>query len=302
MTPDSQPSSLSPNNERSIMDHDLDSRLFDEVLEASSDTHADSLRALRSDLAEVEARSHEASPTLEDDRAQRAASAERLRQAVRAGRFGGGLLAATGISAALLTVMAAPAFADGATEDIQRLQTAASIEVLAISAYGAALGLDYVKANPVLEKFCTVTKAQHTEHLSAFNNTVTALGGSPQTSPDPVLAKAAQAALLKVEKSPLALVDLALELEQVAAETYVKDTYSFHDDSAKKVAASIMGIEAQHAAVLRAVKALLAANLTSLIAIPTDVAKLPSAAGSVGFPSAFFPVTKAAPATQGAVK
>jgi hypothetical protein len=52
MTPDSQPSSLSPNNERSIMDHDLDSRLFDEVLEASSDTHADSLRALRSDLAE----------------------------------------------------------------------------------------------------------------------------------------------------------------------------------------------------------------------------------------------------------
>jgi rubrerythrin len=285
------------------MDSDLDPRLIDEALEASADAHADELRALSGHLAEVREQRLEAPSELDpDERQRRAASAERLRAGVSAGRFGGGLLAATGLSAALLTAMAAPAFAEGATEDIQRLQTAASIEVLAVSAYGAALKLPYVKSNPVLDKFCTVTKAQHAEHLTAFNNTVTALGGSPQTSPDPVLAKAAEAALPKVEKSPLALVDLALELEQVAAETYVKDTYTFHDDSAKKVAASIMGIEAQHASVLRAVRALLTANLTSLIAIPTDVAKLPAAAGSVGFPSAFFPVTKAAPANQGAVK
>jgi hypothetical protein len=49
------------------------------------------------------------------------------------------------------------------------------------------------------------------------------------------------------------------------------------------------------------VQALLAGNMGDLVAIPTDVAKLPAAAGSVGFPDAFYPTKNASPITEGAV-
>ena len=74
------------------------------------------------------------------------------------------------------------------------------------------------------------------------------------------------------------------------------------DTNAKKITASIMGVEAQHVAVLNAVKALLAAGASNLIALsPTVVTKLPAAAGSVGFPNAFYPTQNASPASEGAV-
>jgi len=67
--------------------------------------------------------------------------------------------------------------------------------------------------------------------------------------------------------------------------------------------ASIMGVEAQHVAVLLAVQALLKADAPTLISLaPGTAAKLPSVAGSVGFPNAFYKTNSAAPATQGAVK
>ena len=50
---------------------------------------------------------------------------------------------------------------------------------------------------------------------------------------------------------------LALELENIAAETYVKDTVLANRATNKALFASIMGIEAQHVSVLLAVQALL---------------------------------------------
>ena len=44
---------------------------------------------------------------------------------------------------------------------------------------------------------------------------------------------------------------LALELENIAAETYVKDTVLAKSATNKALLASIMGIEAQHVAMLR---------------------------------------------------
>jgi hypothetical protein len=63
-----------------------------------------------------------------------------------------------------------------------------------------------------------------------------------------------------------------------------------------------MGVEAQHASVLLAVQALLNANAPQLITLaPGNVANLPAAAGSVGFPDAFFPTDQARPALEGAL-
>ena len=50
---------------------------------------------------------------------------------------------------------------------------------------------------------------------------------------------------------------LAATLEQVATETYLSDLAQFRSKKAKAVMASVMGVESQHLAVLRAVGALL---------------------------------------------
>lgn len=78
----------------------------------------------------------------------------------------------------------------------------------------------------------------------------------------------------------LAVVNLAMTLKNVAAETYVSYCSKFSDSNSKKVTASIMGVEAPHVAVLTAVDALLKANAPQLIALsPTVVTQLPAAAG-----------------------
>jgi hypothetical protein len=99
-------------------------------------------------------------------------------------------------------------------------------------------------------------------------------------------------------------VGLALELENIAAETYVKDTTLVNSTSNKALFASIMGVEAQHVAVLLAVQALLKAGAPQLISLtePATVEALPAVAGSVGFPNAFYQTSSAAPAKQGAIK
>jgi hypothetical protein len=97
------------------------------------------------------------------------------------------------------------------------------------------------------------------------------------------------------------VVGLAIELETGAAATYVANVPNLANKNARAVTASIMGVEAQHLAILNAVKALVTAGAADLIALPPDAAQLPAAAGSVGFPAAFFPTTDARPATEGAL-
>jgi rubrerythrin len=217
--------------------------------------------------------------------------------------FGGKILAAAGAGAALSAVLAGQAFASSPT-DVQILQTAASIEALAVATYTTALTLPFIggaEANGVVKAFAQMTMSQHMQHQQAFNAAVTQLGGKTQTNPDPVLLQVVKKAEPGLT-GPAQVVALALELEEGAAETYVANVAALSDANAKKVTASIMGVEAQHAAILLAVQALLNGNAPQLIALPPNpLSSLPAAAGSVGFPNAFFPTTAARPAAEGAV-
>jgi rubrerythrin len=272
------------------------------LIEESEDTHRDAMAATAGALDEMveSGRDNRARGLADPDEAREVA--DRRSRLMAGAVFGGGVLAAAGVTGALQTLFASPAFAASST-DVQILQTAASIETLAVSTYKTALTLPFIggaSANPVVKTFATTTMQQHSQHLTAFNAAITGLGGKPQTNPDPVLAKVVQAAVPGLT-SPAAVVALALELEQGAAETYVADVAALSDANAKKLTASIMGVEAQHASVLLAVQALLAANAAQLITLPPDDAALPAAAGSVGFPQAFFPTDQARPATEGAL-
>ena len=285
----------------------IDDRQLRELLEESQDLQSDAIHTVRTsipDLREIAADREEQRPTA--DALARFASGRR--QVLRNIGLGGGALAARGLlaggfGAALSTIVARPAAAD-ANLDLQMLQTASSLERLAMDTYTAALGLDFIKnGNKVVIAFAETTRMQHEEHKKAFQAQTEALGGKVQNEPNGQFLVAVQEATPTL-KAPLDVVKLAATLEKVATDTYLTDLTLFEDVKSKEIMGSVMGVESQHLATLRAVQALLEGGAPDLIAIPTDLAKLPAAAGSVAFPEPFegTPPEFVAPPESGAVK
>jgi len=284
----------------------VDPRALHELLEESQDLQADALRPTREALDELVEVSRSATTP---DPSENTTFHQDHRDGVLASLSSAPLLAAAG-GLALVGVLASSASASS-SQDIQILQTAASIENLAVATYKTALTLPYIgssSANAVVNKFARVTMNQHAQHADAFNAAARGLGGKSQTKPDPAFVPVVNKAVASLSgasaaQGTLGVVGLALELENIAAETYVKDTVMASASTNKALFASIMGVEAQHVAVLLAVQALLNAGAPQLISLaPGTAASLPAAAGSVGFPNAFYKTNNAAPATQGAVK
>ncbi|MGH3848713.1 MAG: ferritin-like domain-containing protein, partial [Pseudonocardiaceae bacterium] len=188
--------------------------------------------------------------------------------------------------------------------DIMALQTAASLENLAVFTYKTALTLPFIggsSANGVVKAFAMKTMDQHAEHAMAFNAAAQRLGGQPQAGTDPKYTPVVKAAVPTI-KGPGDVVGLAITLEDVAAQTYVKDVAVVSTPELRQLFASVAGVESQHRAILLAVQALIKGGAPDLIALPPDAAKLPAAAGSVGFPDSFYSTSMAAPVDEGAVK
>lgn len=285
----------------------LDDNAVSEIIAESRDVHSDAIKAAhttREELAEVRAE-RRSDPVNPDEISRFNMNRRSLLASVG---LGGGAVAArtalpAGMAAALTALLARPAAADRPL-DVQILQTASSLEVLAVSTYGAALGLDFIKnGNPVVVKFAETTMSQHNEHKQAFQAQTKTLGGTPQTNPNPKFLPVVEQAKPNL-KTPLDVVNLAATLEDVATQTYLQNVSLLDNSATKALMASVMGVETQHAATLRAVKALLEANMPELIKIPigADVAKLPAAAGSASFSNAFEPVGAIAEPETGAVK
>lgn len=288
----------------------FDDRALGELIEESQDIQADAMRATAEPLRDLADLGRErAGQQVDLDEAADFATNRRtvLRDSLRTG---GALAAGTfGIGAAMLRVLESPALAQQ-SPDVQILQTAASLENLAVATYQAALGLPFIQSAPstpaglgLVKAFAEMTMKQHAEHGKAFNDAVKKLGGKEQTAPNPVLLEVVNKAKPGLT-GPGPVVDLALELEQTATEDYVAGIPNLTDLNGRAVMASIVGVESQHAAILRAVKALLAANATTLLTLspPVDASKLPDAAGAVGFPEGFMGTAKARSNSEGAVK
>lgn len=287
-----------------------DPMALEQLLEESQDLQSDAMRTTGEVLPQLaEAGAQRQAHPGDTDLEANLAFADRHRRSLERSVAGAAILGAAG-GGLLVAALASPAFATSSA-DVQMLQTAASIENLAVATYGTALTLPYIggsQANGVVTKFCQVTRSQHEQHLAAFNAAAKRLGGKAQKASDPAFVPVVKKAVASLAgataaQGALGVVGLALELENVAAETYVNDVANLRDTESKALTASIMGVEAQHAAVLLAVQALLQGGAPQLIALsPTVVTQLPAAAGSVGFPHAFYPTSAAAPAKQGAVK
>lgn len=279
----------------------IDERALEELIEESQDLHSDAMVVGRETLPDLA--DYAADRRRSGYRADSTAVAEfeRDRQQLihRVTMAVGGVF---GIGAVSYAFAGTAAAADGDI-DVMQLQTAVSLELLAVATYEAALTLPFIAdGNPVIIKFAETTRDQHDEHRQAFSAQTELLGGTDQTVTNPKYTPIVEAAKPTLA-APIDVVTLAATLEQVATETYLADLNRYSDVTSRVLMASVMGVECQHLATLRAVGALLEGGAPELIAIPigADVAKLPAAAGSVAFPDAFSGVTMASPPEEGAV-
>jgi hypothetical protein len=274
-----------------------------ELITESEDLQADAMRDMKPMLADLTELGNERRHRPVDPDLLRHVNTER-RRLVRTGGFGLGALAgrgllATGFGAALVSLVASPVRAQEAV-DVQILQTASSLETLAVATYSAALTLPFISGDATIKAFAETTMSQHADHNAAFQAQTEALGGTRQTKPNAKYDRVVKEALPGLTDA-MKVVELATALEEVATQTYVNNMTLLADTDVKKVMASVMGVEAQHLAVLRAVGALLG-TAPELVRIPTDPAKLPAAAGSVSFPEPFEGTGNASPPEEGALR
>jgi hypothetical protein len=147
-----------------------------------------------------------------------------------------------------------PSASPTASGDMAALATNASLENLAVFAYGQALmdapkGKFGKKVPPAIAEFATHAKRQHTDHAKAFNAALVKAGGTAFTKPDPALAGPVTEMYGKV-KDLAGLAMLALTLENTAAATYTKQMGELTSREAIAAVATIAPVERQHAAIL----------------------------------------------------
>jgi hypothetical protein len=168
---------------------------------------------------------------------------------------GGALLAAcsSGSSTATATTAAGASTTGKLTGDLAVAALAASLENLAVAAYGdvlaAAAANKLGTVPPAVATFVTTVKAQHTQHAQAWNSAIVASGHKAITGPDQALVPTVNQTFAQVTDVTGAA-KLALTLENVAAQTYQTAIAAVKATSSIKVAASIQPVEMQHAAIL----------------------------------------------------
>ena len=151
----------------------------------------------------------------------------------------------SGAAVALLAGKEALAAGAGAADprDVQILNTALGAELEAIAAY--QLGAESkLLQKPVLDLAVTF-QGHHKEHADVLAKTIEKLGGKA------VVAKAAYNFPVEQLKSQADVLRFAAKLEQGAVSAYLGAVPLFGNRDLAKAAASILGDEAMHWAVLR---------------------------------------------------
>lgn len=130
---------------------------------------------------------------------------------------------------------------------------AAGLEVLAVNTYKSALDAATAgklgEVPPAVATFVQTAMGHHQEHLDALNEVVTGSGGSKVTEPNAGLEPTVQDMLSKVKDVPGAA-NLALLLEDIAAQTYLSVIPVLKSKEAIKLAGSIQVVDQQHQSIL----------------------------------------------------
>jgi Ferritin-like domain len=140
--------------------------------------------------------------------------------------------------------------------DLQMAALAASIENLVVSTY--QMGLDAAAANrlggvpPAVMTFLQTAKRHHQDHAAAWNAILTSAGKTRVTDADEAWKPQVEQAFGQV-RDFAAMARVALNLETVAAATYLNAIGIIQNSQALKTATTIHPVELQHAAILNVV-------------------------------------------------
>ena len=139
------------------------------------------------------------------------------------------------------------------TGDLKVVALATALENQAVGAYTAALAA--AKAGklgtvpPAVGTFATTAMAQHADHAKAWNAVLTG-AGKPAITDVPLSNQPATLKALGAATTVGDVANLALELENQAAQTYLFASYNVSSAGGIATAASIAPVEAMHAAIL----------------------------------------------------
>lgn len=137
--------------------------------------------------------------------------------------------------------------------DLKTAAFAASLEVLAVGTYKAALAAATSNAlgpvPPAGANFVQTAITQHQAQLDKWNQVLTGAGKPPVTTPDPKLKATVDQSFAQVKDFGGAA-KLARELESIAAATYLKAIPELNSADAIGLAGSIQIIDMQHVAIL----------------------------------------------------
>jgi len=129
---------------------------------------------------------------------------------------------------------------------------AASLEVLAVGTYKAAIGAAAdlkLKEFPAVVEFATTAMGHHQAALDAWNKVLTSSGGKAVTEP-PASLKAVVDKEFAAVKDVGGVAKLALLLEQTAADTYLSATKTLTGKEAITMAGALQSVDQEHAAIL----------------------------------------------------
>ena len=176
---------------------------------------------------------------------------------------GTGAFATLGFGAALLALFDSPAFAQ-ADPDVQILQTAASLENLAVATYDVAfdarLHRRAIRAIPTVKAFVMTTKDQHAAHADGVQRRGQAARRQGAERPRPGAARHGEPGQADAHGPRPGRRPRASARGHRGADLRRQHRRARPTSNARKVTASIMGVEAQHVAVLRRGEALVGAN------------------------------------------
>lgn len=134
--------------------------------------------------------------------------------------------------------------------DLILAKTAASLEKLAVDAYGIAAGL---VTTPAVLSAATMFADHHQQHLDALNGVITGVGATAITEMNQAVYDALVAPSLATASTEADAVNIALALEEAAAQTYAFAGGTLSTPALRSTIMTIGGVEARHAAVLRMV-------------------------------------------------
>ena len=290
---------------------EIDVGAFRELIEESQDLQVDAMRGMKEPLDDIVQAGKERRRSREYLDAREEYDARR-REFLRSGARHGAALGALALTGGGLALMSATRAYAAEQADIQALQTAASLENLAVFTYKTALTLPYLQKSDTATKtvaaFAMTTMKQHDEHGQAFNARAVELGGQKQTENNPKYTPIVQDMVPKLKKGgPLDVVALAITLEDVATSTYVQNIQDVTDPQVRLLFGTVAGVESQHLATLYAVQALLKGDAAELITVKAtggavNAAKLPAKTAELAIPETFKKTELASPPNEGAVQ